>query len=75
MVELHISLPESLQAFVEEQVVAGSYSTPSEYLETLIRDDQRRKAQEKLEALLIEGLESGPATEMTDDDWEELRRR
>ena len=28
-----------------------------------------------LEALLIEGLESGPATEMTETDWEEMRRR
>jgi antitoxin ParD1/3/4 len=75
MVQLNISLPEALQAFVEEQVAAGSYSTPGEYLEALIRDDQKRKAQQKLEALLLEGLESGPATEMTDADWDEMRRR
>lgn len=46
-----------------------------EYLLALIRDAQKRKAGERLEALLLEGLESGPATEMTDDDWDDMRRR
>src|ERR1051326_7981539 len=75
MTELRISLPEALQAFVEKQVAAGGFSSTSEYLSALIRDDQIRKAEARLEALLLEGLESGPAVEMTDDDWDELRRR
>ncbi|HXG68321.1 MAG TPA: type II toxin-antitoxin system ParD family antitoxin [Blastocatellia bacterium] len=71
MTSLNISLPESLREFVEEQVKTGGYGTASEYLRELIRADRKRKAQERLEALLLEGLDS-PAQEITDRDWTDL---
>ncbi len=74
MTSLNISLPEVLKEFVEKQVRQGGYSTPSEYVRELIRTDQKRKTRDRLEALLQEGLESGPATEMTDEDWTDIRR-
>lgn len=73
MKTLNISLPDSMRAFIEEQTKTGTYSTASEYLRTLIREDQKQKAQERLEALLLEGLESGEAQRLTPDDWEDLR--
>jgi antitoxin ParD1/3/4 len=73
---MNVALPESMKDFVHEQVASGGYTSASEYVRELIREAQRRKgAEEDLEALLLEGLNSGPATEMTDDDWQELRRR
>lgn len=63
-----------MQAYVEEQVANGGYSTLSEYFRELVRQDQKRKAQERLEALLVEGLESGTATPITDRDWEDIRQ-
>ena len=45
--------------FIEGQISEGGYNSASEYFRELVRDDQKRKAQEKLEQLLIEGLESG----------------
>ena len=75
MAEITLSLPESMWDFIEEQVAQGGYGTASEYLRTLVHEDQKRKAREHLEGLLLEGLESGPATEMTDDDWDEMRRQ
>jgi antitoxin ParD1/3/4 len=75
MSEINVSLPESLQDFIDEQVARGAYASASEYLRALVREDQKRKARERLEELLIEGLESGPATEMTDADWDEMRRQ
>jgi uncharacterized protein YoaH (UPF0181 family) len=39
------------------------------------RSDQKPKAQERLESLLLEGLESGEAREFTAEDWAELKRR
>lgn len=75
MSEISISLPESMRDFIEEQVAQGGYGTVSEYLRALVHEEQKRKARERLEALLLEGLESGPATEMTDADWDEMRRR
>src|SRR5687767_11521709 len=45
--------------FVENQVQERGFSTPSEYIRSLGREDQKRRAKEKLEALLLEGLNSG----------------
>lgn len=73
MESLDISLPESMRAYVEEQTVSGGYGTASEYICELIRSDQKRKATERLEALLLEGLESGAATPMTEQDWADIR--
>jgi antitoxin ParD1/3/4 len=74
MQTMNISLPDQLKAFVDEQVGSGRYSTVSEYIRDLIRDDEKRKAQEKLEALLLEGVQSSGPTEMTRQDWDEVRK-
>ena len=34
----------------------------------------RREAQARLDALLQEGLDSGPSTPMTAEDWSDIRR-
>jgi antitoxin ParD1/3/4 len=74
MASLNISLPEELKKYVESQIEGGSYGNVSEYFRSLIRDHQKRSAQERLEQLLLEGLESGSAGPMTKSDWDELRR-
>ena len=75
MTTLNISLPESMRAYIDQKVSLGGYSTASEYVRQLIREDQKAAAQERLELLLMEGIESGPSREMTSEDWEQLRRR
>jgi antitoxin ParD1/3/4 len=42
---------------------------------SLLREDQKRRSQEKLEALLLEGLESGKPIEITPEYWEGKRRQ
>ena len=74
MQTMNISLPDQLKDFVDEQVGSGGYSSVSEYVRDLIRNDEKRKAQEKLEALLMEGIHSGEPTEMTRRDWDEIRK-
>ena len=74
MQTMNISLPDQLKEFVEEQVDSGRYSTVSEYVRELIRIDEKRKTQEKLEALLMEGIQSSEPTEMTRQDWDDIRR-
>jgi antitoxin ParD1/3/4 len=71
---MNISLPDGLKGFVDEQVGSGRYSSVSEYIRELIREDEKRKAQQRLEALLTEGIQSGEPTEMTREDWEAVRR-
>jgi antitoxin ParD1/3/4 len=74
MQTMNISLPDQLKEFVEEQVESGRYSSVSEYVRDLIRDDEKRKAQEKLETMLMQGLQSGDPTEMTRQDWADIRQ-
>jgi antitoxin ParD1/3/4 len=79
MTTLNISLPKSMKGFVETQIKEGGYSTASEYVRELIRDAQKRAAKERLEQLLMEGLNSGPAIKVDDKYWarkkEELKAR
>jgi antitoxin ParD1/3/4 len=55
---MNISLPDSLRAFVEEQVAAKGYGTSSEYVRELIRRDQDRQ---RLRDLLLDGAQSAPS--------------
>jgi len=73
MTSLNISLPQTMKDFVEGQVESAGFSTPSEYIRALIRDDQKRRTEEKLEALLLEGLNSGEPIEITPEYWERKR--
>ena len=73
MKTMNISLPDPLKAFVDGQVAQGRYSSASEYVRELIRADEKRKAEEKLEALLLEGLQ-GEETAFARDDWQAIRQ-
>ena len=75
MASLNISLPQSLKDYVEDRVSVGGYSTPSEYLRELLRQDQKQRTEDKLETLLLEGLESGEPIEITPEYWENKRKR
>jgi antitoxin ParD1/3/4 len=72
MQSMNISLPEPLKDFVDGQIASGRYSSASEYVRELIREDEKRKAEEKLEALLLEGL-SGDESKLTRKDFAEIR--
>ncbi len=73
MTTLKIFLPESLQEFIDQQVTQGGYSNTDEYIYHLIMQEQKRAEQQKLENMLIEGLDSGDAIQITDDWWEKKR--
>ena len=70
---MNIALPETMKEFVLARVSEGGYSTASEYVRELIREDQKRGARERLEAMLVEGLEGGNPTPLTKKDWNEIR--
>lgn len=65
-------MPDPLKDFVELQIADGRYSSLSEYIRDLIREDEKRKVQARLEAALLEGLD-GESTEMTSQDWNGIR--
>ncbi len=75
METLVIDVSESLKQYVQERAAEDGYSGAGEYVRELILADRRRKAAERLDELLIEGLESGESIEATPEFWEESERR
>jgi antitoxin ParD1/3/4 len=73
MTSMNVSLPEELKEYVEAQTKSG-YSTPSEYVRELIRGDQKRRAKEKLDSLLLEGLNSGDSIPVDAKFWRDLKQ-
>lgn len=73
MESMNISLPTPLKRFVDEQIAAGRFSSASEYVRDLIRGDEKRKADERLQVLLLEGLE-GEESPLTREDWTAIRK-
>jgi len=56
---MNISLPDSMKAFIDERLHDDGYGTASEYVRELVREDQKRREEQKLEALLLKRLGSG----------------
>jgi antitoxin ParD1/3/4 len=67
MATLNVSMPDELRAFIEARVNTGEYQSASDYLRDLIRHDH-----EKIDQLLIEGIESGKAVPL---DMSALQKR
>lgn len=72
MTTMNISLPDALRSFVADQVSARGYSTSSEYVRDLIRNDRDRQ---RLRGLLLEGAASPQAGIADADYFDSLRRR
>jgi len=74
MESLTVELPEGLRRYAEEQAAERGLGTPGAYVVAVLREDQKQKAKARLVALVREGIESGPAVEMTPEDWADIRR-
>jgi len=59
MTTVTISLPETLKAFIDQQVATKGYGNVSEYFRSLLREAQERYEEAGLEVLLREGLATG----------------
>jgi len=73
MATMTISMPEPLRDFIESEVARGNYGSASEYFREMVRERQKASAQERLEELLLEGLESGKPIEVTKEYIEQRR--
>ncbi|MDY7002569.1 MAG: type II toxin-antitoxin system ParD family antitoxin [Cyanobacteriota bacterium] len=71
MTTVNISIPESMQEFVNQQVASGNYNNTSEYILHLIYRHQQQTTE--LETMLLEGINSGPPIEVTESWWEQKR--
>ena len=69
---MNISLPDTLKAFVDDQVAQRGFGTSSEYVRELIRRDQDRV---QLKELLLAGAASAPGSPADASYFEGLRAR
>jgi antitoxin ParD1/3/4 len=67
---MNVSLPITFKEYVDRLVESGEYGTSSEYIRSLIREDQQRRVAQRLDELLLEGLNSGPPILADDAYWE-----
>ena len=74
MKTMNVSIPEPMKEYVERRVTSGEYSSVSECIRALVRDDRDRKAREKLEGLLLEGVNSGPPIRVSSTYWDKKRQ-
>jgi antitoxin ParD1/3/4 len=72
MSTMNISLPDTMKAFVDQQLVERGYGTSSEYVRDLIRKEQQRL---ELRHLLLQGGLSEPAAEADKAWFDGLRER
>jgi antitoxin ParD1/3/4 len=64
-----------MKQYVETRVKEGSYSTPSEYIRALVREDQTRRAKEHIEELLLAGSASGTPVPADAHLWKRVRQQ
>src|SRR5215217_7321507 len=73
LTSLHVSLPEDLKEFVRQEVAEGGYSTPSDFVRTVLREWRAQKARREIDATLLESFET-PAEEVTPEYLASMRR-
>ena len=76
---MNVDVPEKWKPFIRSKMQSGHYRSEDEVLDEALRlleqrDSERTEEKMRLEALLIEGLDSGPSTPMTSHDWDEIER-
>jgi putative addiction module CopG family antidote len=74
-----IQLSASREQFVRSLVQGGRFASEAEVIDEalhVLEQKVLKSASEKdrVESLLLEGLNSGPSSPMTSDDWDEVER-
>ena len=75
-----IHFSQAQERFIHSLIEKGRFASADDVIEEALRlleESDRRNAEgrRRLEALLIEGLDSGPPTPMTATDWDEIKRK
>lgn len=72
---IRLTLPPDQRKFLDRQVDAGGFGTPSEFIRHLLRKAQVESTIEAIDEKLIASRASGPARRMTRKDWTDMTRR
>ena len=70
---MSISLPREMKEHIKRWAKEGHFGTPSDYMRSLVREDFRRRDQERLENTLLQGLQSEPGMKIKSKrDWKKF---
>jgi len=76
MIELSVRLPDWAGDYLQQQVAAGIFNSPSDLLVSLLeKARQHQAAQDQLAQLILEGEESGEGVEYSEEEWPARRDR
>jgi Arc/MetJ-type ribon-helix-helix transcriptional regulator len=68
-----VNCSESIKEFVQEEIASGAFSNPTEVVEKLVYDEKKRRAREKVDALLDKAIASGEPAQVAEQDWQDIR--
>lgn len=76
---MNLTVPEKWVPFIRAEIKSGRDGSEQEVLDEALgllkqRDSGHPTGSARIEALLIEGSDSGPSTPMTSDDWDKIER-
>jgi len=71
MTRIDFELAPDLAQFVDQQVATGRFDAPAAYIKSLLK--RAKQGNERLESLLIEGLDSGDTIPLNQQEWERIR--
>lgn len=72
---MNLTLKPETEKLIQERIARGEYKNAGEFVDEAIQYMvEMDRAEGELEALVQEGIDSGPATEMTREDFEDIRR-
>jgi antitoxin ParD1/3/4 len=75
MTQLTISLSDTAQTFINEQITNGTYTTVDDLFAALIEQAQERQAKQTVNAMLRSTLQKNKTIVATDEWWEQQRQR
>lgn len=70
-----ITLPDDVSEIVKEKAAESGFTSPTDFLQAFITNTLDRQARDRLEAMLLEGVESGPPIEATEEFWKQKKER
>lgn len=75
MTQITVELPDELAIQIQSQIAQGEFNNLGEYVVYLFQQEQSQLRSTELEKMFLAGLDSGELIEITDQWWEQKRRK
>lgn len=73
-ISVNVALSRELKKWVDEQVRAGGYDTPGEFMRDIICQAREREARRDIDSMLIDAVQHGTPTPVDTAEWEAIRK-